>query len=312
VVPWVMVMPVGPLIYFYIRSCLEPDLKLSIRDMRQFYPVFLEILPRVAALVFLILVAFGFPKTAGPALNDFIDEYNVYVDIPRWLLVSCYILVSYQYLNKPATKKRVEMNGNLSDYTWLRQFIHFFMGFQVIWLFHLVPYIIPATRDKLLDAVDWYPVYLPLTVLIYVLGIRGYVQLRKIALPPGKGKKPPLLSRELITGVIKTLNQAMEEEKLYLDPALDLSALSKNTGITPKIISAVLNQHLHKSFNEFINGYRVSEIKKRLLEPQSKNLTIAGLAYDCGFNSLPTFQRAFKAVEGITPTEFITESLKHQ
>jgi len=309
-VPWVIVMPIGPLVYFYLRSSLEPDMILSAKDRRHFYPVLFEIVPQVIALIFFIAVAFGFPKTVGPAIGDFIDSFNVYADIPRWLSASCYILFSYKYLNKQDTRRLVESKGNLSDYHWLRQFIRLFMCFQLIWLLHLVPYIIPTTRNQLLDAVDWYPVYVPLTILIYVLGIRGYLQLQKITVHLKKEAKPGTLPEELIGSVLQTLFKAMEQEKLYLDQELNLATLSKHTGIAPKTISAVLNQHLHISFNEFINGYRVREIQARLLEPQSKNLSIAGLAYECGFNSLPTFQRAFKAVAGVSPTEFITNEHK--
>ena len=31
-------------------------------------------------------------------------------------------------------------------------------------------------------------------------------------------------------------------------------------------------------------------------------------AYECGFNSLPTFQRAFKSITGLTPKEFLQKS----
>ncbi len=304
-VPWVMVMPIGPLIYFYLRSYIKGDKQLSMNDKRQFYPVLIDILPQIIVLLFLISAACGFYKNSGLAVGRFIDAYNVYADIPRWTSVSYYILLSYKYLNNPATKSRIEATGDLHSYKWLRQFIGIFMCFQVIWLCFLVPYLIPSTRYKLLDAVDWYPVYVPLTILIYVLGIRGYLQLQHIIPQGKKEEKPGSLPEELITGTVLILRNSMEQEKLYLDAALNLAALAKHTGIAPKIISAVLNQHLHKSFNEFINEYRIGEIKERLLQPENKNFTIAGLAYECGFNSLPTFQRAFKAVVGVSPTEFI-------
>jgi AraC-like DNA-binding protein len=85
--------------------------------------------------------------------------------------------------------------------------------------------------------------------------------------------------------------------------------LSTHTGIPAKTISAVLNQHLNKSFNEFINSYRIAAIKSRLLSSNNKNLTIAGLAYECGFNSQPTFQRAFKNIQGESPSEFLLKNL---
>ena len=100
----------------------------------------------------------------------------------------------------------------------------------------------------------------------------------------------------------------MEEEKIWLDPALNLSLLSSQTGVPSKTISAVLNQQLNISFNEFINSYRINAIKARLLSPEDKNLTIAGLAYECGFNSQPTFQRAFKSIQGESPSEFLSKN----
>lgn len=309
-VPWVMILPIGPLLYFYVRSSLEPELKLSSTDRRHFYPVVLEIVPQVLVLVFLIAVAFGFPKTTGPAIGDFIDNYNVYADIPRWVSLSCYILFSYKLLNNPATKVPMATNGNLSEYKWLRQYIRLFMCFQVIWLLHLVPYIIPATRDKLLGAVDWYPVYVPMTILIYVVGIRGYLQLQNKIPQARKDLKLNPLAPAVITQAVPVLHHCMEQEKLYLDQSLNLALLAEHTGIAPKTISAVLNQHLHKSFNEFINEYRVRELQERLLQPQHKNHTIAGLAYDCGFNSLATFQRAFKTVVGVSPTEYMNKKQK--
>lgn len=309
-IPWVMVMPMGPLIYFYLHSCLDPDFKLSKKDRRHFYPVLLDIVPQIAVLLFLIAAACGFHKITGTAIGYFIDTYNVYADIPRWLSMSFYVMLSYKYLTKLAVKSKIEVTFNVTDYKWLKHFIHLFIGFQVIWLFHLVPYLIPATRYKLLDAVDWYPVYVPLTVLIYILGIRGYLQTQNIASQVKKEKRSSLLPEALITEAVSVLRHSMEQDKLYLDPALNLAALAKHTGMAPKVISAVLNQHLNKSFNDFINEFRIGEVKERLLLPQNKNLTIAGLAYECGFNSLPTFQRTFKTIVGMSPTEYIAKACK--
>jgi AraC-like DNA-binding protein len=97
----------------------------------------------------------------------------------------------------------------------------------------------------------------------------------------------------------------MEEERLWLEPDLNLGRLAQHCGVAPKLLSAVLNQHMDTTFNEFVNGYRVAAVRKRLLMPESRELTIAGLAYECGFNSLPTFQRAFKAVAGMSPKEYM-------
>ena len=66
----------------------------------------------------------------------------------------------------------------------------------------------------------------------------------------------------------------------------------------------MLNQHLQKSFNEFVNYYRVEAIKTKLQDEAANNLTIAGVAMECGFNSQATFQRTFKDLTGMSPSEF--------
>ena len=96
----------------------------------------------------------------------------------------------------------------------------------------------------------------------------------------------------------------MEEDKLYLNPNLSLHVLAQHTGLAQKNISAVLNQHLNKSFNEYVNKYRVGEFKKKILQPGLDHLTITGIAFECGFNSQATFQRTFKEFTGMSPTEF--------
>jgi len=85
---------------------------------------------------------------------------------------------------------------------------------------------------------------------------------------------------------------------------LKLSDVVKETNISQKIISSVLNQHLHKSFNEYINTYRVEAFKTRLLQGNTSNLTITGIAFECGFNSQATFQRVFKSITKQSPSEF--------
>lgn len=66
--------------------------------------------------------------------------------------------------------------------------------------------------------------------------------------------------------------------------------------------------HLGTSFTGYVNRYRIDAVKERIVLPESRRLTIAGLAYECGFNSLPTFQRAFKAITGMSPKEYILNS----
>jgi AraC-like DNA-binding protein len=139
--------------------------------------------------------------------------------------------------------------------------------------------------------------------MVYWLGIRGYIQSQMFPLrkQPGGNR----FSSEVVTSTIGALNSAMIVAKLYHDPALTVAQLSLNLKIPQKTISGVLNQHLNKSFNEYINEFRISEVKQKLIGPGNEHLTIAGIGFECGFNSQATFQRAFKLVTGMSPSEFL-------
>jgi AraC-like DNA-binding protein len=295
-IPMIIIMPMGPLIYFYVRSFIDPAFAFKKKYRIHFYPVLIDLVPYLTALFYVIGLIFKFlPKNDAP-WGHFIDQYDVYSDIPRWLSISIYLWVANKYLKTLST-----------PIPWIKQFLRIFTIFQVIWLCYLIPYVIPRYSGKLLDFFDWYPVYIPMSILIYWLGIKGYL-VSQAQNENHRNRKSYILDKQLSESLVNRLKKVMEEEKLWMDPSLNLSILSTHTGIPAKTISAVLNQHLNKSFNEFINSYRIAAIKSRLLSPTNKNLTIAGLAYECGFNSQPTFQRAFKSIQGESPSEFLLKN----
>jgi AraC-like DNA-binding protein len=96
----------------------------------------------------------------------------------------------------------------------------------------------------------------------------------------------------------------MESEKIYLDPSLKMDILAGKLSLSERSISNLLNRHVGKSFNDFVNGYRIEEAKRKLTDPASHQFTVAAIGFDCGFNSLATFQRCFKQFTGITPSQY--------
>ncbi|WP_190808893.1 AraC family transcriptional regulator [Flagellimonas sp. S3867] len=113
------------------------------------------------------------------------------------------------------------------------------------------------------------------------------------------------LSAQELDAYAKQMKQLMEREKLYLDPNCSLNLVSKKMKQPSYLISHVVNNMLGKSFPDFLNGFRIEEVKFRLLQPENHNVKIASIAYDCGFNSLSSFNIAFKKLTGTTPTQFL-------
>lgn len=297
-VPLIVIMPVGPFIYFYVKASIEPDFFIARREKRHFLPVLIDTVPQLTAIVFLVGVYSGVFAPDPQPWGAFIDNYNVYSDLPRWLSISFYLYLSTRFL-------RHQQNG--AHLLWLYQFLTAFRIFQVIWLLYLIPYILPGYTNFMLDRFNWYPVYIPLAVLIYWLGIQGYMASRAEA----PRLKKPVIESQQAARTLNALKLAMQEDQLYLNPNLTVAIVSAHIGVQQKTVSAVLNQHLQKSFNEFVNGYRVEAVRQQLLEGAGRERTIAGLAYENGFNSLATFQRAFKSVTGQSPTEFLAKTPKN-
>jgi len=305
IIPLVVIMPIGPLIYFYVKAILDPEFKMSKPNRKHFYSTLLDFIPNFAIILFILGGFLGLIKSqSNIALGDFIETYNLYVDIPRWLSLTMYLWFTYKFIS---SYKKDERNEGFIK--WVKRFTIGFSIFSIIWLLHLVPYLIPSLSNTLLKFVSWYPVYIPLIILVYWLGINGYIISFKTY---KKASKPQVFSNEIVLNTISTLENLMKKEQLYLNPLLKLDDVVKQTGIPQKTISAILNQHLNKSFNDYVNSFRIEAFKKRLLTDNSENLTITGMAFECGFNSQATFQRVFKANTNQSPSEFKKAHQKNQ
>ena len=314
--PLIVVMPVGPLIYFYVASLTDPDFRLQKKHRWHFVPVILDLFPKLVVWMLLVgLVAQWIEPAKSDSWGNFIDTYNTYADIPRWFSITFYLLLARKLLHRVGIPASTTTLPD-SQRKWLHQFVNAFLIFQGIWLLFLIPYVIPSLHGSLLENASYYPIYIPLAILVYWLGIKGYLQLKlagsttQIASVENEVAKnlnvASVFSPDEVNEYIHLLKKAMEENKLYLEPALQLQTVAGHTGIPQKAISYVLNNHLQKSFNEFVNEYRLAEVKTRLLEGSDTHLTIAGLALECGFNSQATFQRAFKNSLGVSPREFVS------
>ena len=303
-IPMIVVMPMGPLIYFYTQASLDREFKMTKRQRLHFIPVIIDLVPSLTVIIFFVGVFSGLIRPNAAPWGRFIDDYNVYADIPRWFSVTFYLWMSGRYL--ASVKRRNNLtNGQRIRFRWMQQFFRVFFIFQVIWLLYLVPYVIPRYTNFMLDTFKWYPVYLPMAIMIYWLGIRGYLVSSRVAATAKKnGAGQSVFTSNVVEETVLLLQKAMENDKVYLDPNLNLSLMARHTGIAPKTISWVLNQRLQKSFNEFVNHYRVEAIKTKLQQETANNLTIAGVAMECGFNSQATFQRTFKDLTGMSPSEF--------
>ena len=119
-----------------------------------------------------------------------------------------------------------------------------------------------------------------------------------------KKYKTSYLSNEKSKEYLARVEFAMQEEKFYLKNNATLQTFSQYINIPSKYISQTINQNLQVSFSDYLLKFRLDEVKRNLIDPKNKHLTIHGIAQESGFKSSSRFSYLFKKSTGLTPKEF--------
>lgn len=105
--------------------------------------------------------------------------------------------------------------------------------------------------------------------------------------------------------IIERLLLKFEEEKTFETEGLTITKLSEILGEKEYMVRRAINGVLgYTNFNSFLNHYRIKEACRLLEDNQLKELTYQEIAYKMGYQSIATFNRAFKKETGKTPSEY--------
>jgi AraC-like DNA-binding protein len=97
--------------------------------------------------------------------------------------------------------------------------------------------------------------------------------------------------------------QATEAAGWWREPDLTLAELARRLGTNTAYLSRAVNEGLGMNFNAFVNRMRAEEVARRMqADPDARDLL--QLALEAGFSSKATFNRAFLAALGVTPSAF--------
>ena len=112
------------------------------------------------------------------------------------------------------------------------------------------------------------------------------------------------LSEREAAALKSALLSAMEQQRPWRNRDLTLADLAQQLSTTPHKLSELLNSQLEQSFYDFVNGYRVRYVQRRIEDEDARNLKILALALDAGFASKSTFNDVFKKHTGRTPSDY--------
>lgn len=147
--------------------------------------------------------------------------------------------------------------------------------------------------------------------LFYIATIGGYLILRRNPKVNDNKYGKNALSVYELEHYHQMLLQYMVKNKPYRDESLSLKNLADKMNIHSNALSQVINQKQGCHFNDFINYFRVEEVKMALLKPENEYKNILAVAYEAGFNSKSGFNQVFKKYTRMTPSEFIKKQKKN-
>lgn len=292
-------------IWFYVLTLTNAKHKFRRKDWLLFVP----------SIVYLIFRLFLFAQSLE-FKNQFDDDYyqpfvKPFLTVTEFVWNFAFLYFSIEHYRK----YRAWLDENYSDtekikFDWLRNFLYLFAFIFVLGaIFDFTEsFIIP------LSYVQYFYFEAVLALLAYYLAIAGYLRSQTIELnftaaesekiEAATADKKPLLPESELHNLKTKLQNLMRNEKPFLDSHLTLSELAKRLGVNTTVLSYVINSGFERNFNDFVNEFRVGEVKTRLDGGAAENSNLLGIALDAGFNSKATFNRAFKKFAGVSPKEF--------
>jgi AraC-like DNA-binding protein len=82
---------------------------------------------------------------------------------------------------------------------------------------------------------------------------------------------------------------------------LSLDEMAKALNVSTFYFCKLFRKATGLTFTEYLSRTRVEKARNLLVNP---NLRISEIAYACGFGSLGHFNRVFKKIVGLSPTEY--------
>ena len=98
---------------------------------------------------------------------------------------------------------------------------------------------------------------------------------------------------------------AAMEQGAYREPGLTIVGLADQLDTPEHRLRALINRGLgYRNFSAFLNRHRIADAREKLVDRESVDTQVLTIAMDLGYNSLPTFNRAFRSETGTTPSDF--------
>ncbi|MDG2528153.1 AraC family transcriptional regulator [Caulobacter endophyticus] len=298
--PFAVPLAFGPLLYGYAHALADGTSPSRIRG---------HLLPGVVQFAYFIL-CFMIPGDAK--WSWYTGGHRAWI-APMFDVLGLVSLAAYAYaIGRVLKRQRMKLADHRSDddrfsARWLGRVLAVLLAGLAaeagFWLWALV-----------VGGIDFFQetgMYLALAVVGVYLGVAGW---RQAALPmPLIAELEPALLEPLSIApqparapdwstIAEQFAERTRQAGWWREPELSLARLSRLLGVNSGRLSRAINLGLGINFSNFVNGLRAEGVARALEAGADGDLL--GLAFDMGFASKASFNRAFKARFGVSPSQF--------
>lgn len=298
----------GPFLYLYTKTLTSP---MKVRKT-----IFLQhaLIP-FAAFIGYLPILFSSNEVKFKLIMGHGDDFQLFFQVFSIVLSVTgifYVIITYLLLEKyRKTMLSQFSNQDKVNLNWLR---FLFYGMTLIWVL-----IIVFQNDNF--------IFSGATIFVIFIGYFGIKQVGiftnqnefiqttenstivedvlEVFIPQKVKYAKSGLSEEVANQLHTELKRIMTVEKLFKEPELTLTDLANRLGIHPNYLSQVINEKEGVNFYDYVNSLRVEEFIKQIALPKNKKYTLLTVAYDAGFNSKSSFNRYFKKVTDLSPSEYL-------
>ncbi len=289
-----------PFLYLYILSLCNSSYKLKLQHLAHGTTYIIII------IISLILLSFNNGIDRETLLYQQAEQNRISVFyFMIHLQIAVYLIVIFKKLKN--YRKGIEEYYSATEKINLSWLLILIIGFTTMWMINLFQWLASAVG---INIAEYNPVLTLIAVVInmfFALTITYNSIVRSdylsgISLPRRYASSN--LTETDCQKIIEKLLDVMVNKKLYLKPTLTVEDLSREINIPERKISQSIHVCKKQNFYDFVNHYRVEEVKNRIRDIAFQHYSLLAIAYESGFSSKSVFNSVFKKCVGLTPSQF--------
>ncbi|WP_299605657.1 helix-turn-helix domain-containing protein [uncultured Aquimarina sp.] len=293
----------GTLIFFFVKSYVNPKFEFKQKDWIHFLPVFIEF----AWSFFIKAQNFYWDGTRESLTWLGYWGYVIWMHYPTMFVISGALIIFYSSKAEKILSNMTSVEGYKiipGKLDWIKRVILVMKIFSIIYVLGiLIDFFFFNFASNFFYG---HPVFIGMAIITYWLGLEGFSRRKESAFKPTTTVSDK--EKEQLVTISNALNLKMQEDQLFKDPELTLASLSEQLSVKPYLVTKCLNTIYEKKFNDYINELRIEEVKRLVNDSKNNNFTLLALAYEAGFNSKASFNRAVKKITGKPPSALKSNS----